>query len=180
MRILIFLWCENFRGNKRFCPLIYIQSIGKWPEQKHRQFCGRKMILQNIWHNLKRQIVCSIIIRLRYMAHISAKGLYWEQFSDGWHNMGTKTASFDTRLDKPHRFTTAPLTVVRLLTNPMLPELGLSSCFLHQISLYSLEVGSLSIPQKGLEIWASSDFLEIKVPVSAASAFDSGKGSGGS
>ncbi|KAL5774394.1 hypothetical protein ACOSP7_011951 [Xanthoceras sorbifolium] len=98
--------------------------------------------------------------------------------------MGAENPSLNTHPNKPHNHTITPFTILHIHTDPMLPQLGLPSSSLHQTSSswlsFSLsEVGFLSLPQKGVQIRAPSHFLEVQVPVPAASAADSGRGSGG-
>ena len=100
--------------------------------------------------------------------------------------MGAKTPSSNPYPNQPHKHnhTTSSLSVLYLQPNPLLPQLGLSSNPMQQVQLNlpfsSPKMGFLSFPEKGLQIWAPTDLMEVQVPIPTASTVDSGKGSWGS
>lgn len=97
------------------------------------------------------------------------------------HNMGAKNQCLNSHPDQPNNHTTSPFSVIHLYPNSMLPKLGLPTSPLHQILFfYSSQMGHLSLPQKGLQIWAPWNFLEVQVPISDPSTIDSCKRSRGS
>ena len=105
-------------------------------------------------------------------------------WNNGRHNMGAKTPSPYPYPNQPNNHTTSPLSILHLQPNPLLPQLGLSSYPLQKVQLNlpfsSPKLGFLSFPQKGLQIWAPRDLVEVQVPIPTASTVDSRKGSGGS
>ena len=100
--------------------------------------------------------------------------------------MGAKTPSSNPYPNQPHKHnhTNSSLSVLYLQPNPLLPQLGLSSNPMQQVQLNlpfsSPKMGFLSFPEKGLQIWAPTDLMEVQVPIPTASTVDSGKGSWGS
>jgi hypothetical protein len=50
------------------------------------------------------------------------------------HDMGAKASSLDPHPNQPHNHTISPLSVLHLHPNPLLPQLGISSYPLYQLS----------------------------------------------
>lgn len=86
----------------------------------------------------------------------------------GGNNMGAKTPSPNPHPNPPNNHTIPPLPTLHIHTNPLLPELGLPTSPLLQIPYPPLEMGFLSLPQKGLKIRAPSHLLEVQVPLPTA------------
>ncbi|CAA2984446.1 Hypothetical predicted protein [Olea europaea subsp. europaea] len=98
--------------------------------------------------------------------------------------MGAKIQCLNPRLNLPNNHTTPSFPVLRSHPTPLLPQLGLPTASLsprlRRFAASPLEVGFLSIPQKGVKIWAPSHLLAVQVSISAAAATGTGQGSGGS
>lgn len=99
------------------------------------------------------------------------------------HKMGTKTPSPNPHTHHPpNHHTIPPLPIFDLHTNPLLPQLGLPTNPLppihHHFSSPATKMGFLSLPQKGLKIWAPRNILEIQMPIPTAPSTDTCQGGG--
>ncbi|GAB4826997.1 hypothetical protein Ancab_033877 [Ancistrocladus abbreviatus] len=113
--------------------------------------------------------------------NISPPEPHQQEETNGGNKLGRKVSSPNTHPNQPNNHTISPLSIVHLLPHPLLPQLGLPTSPLHKILLPFplLQMGILSLPQKGLQIWPSSHLLEVQVPLPPAPTADPGRRSGG-